>query len=140
MQVVAYNEAGIMRKLEVVPGMCRLLDYGMDEDHSYLVMSKYKGSLRQWCLEQPNITPRLSLELFLQAIDRVKVGAATCASAFCVYLVETTFGIFSVHHHRLSTEMLGVHLHHASRLKDSIMRTSLSALHRTLNDHYHLAV
>ena len=140
-QVVAYNEARIMRKLEGVPGMCRLLDYGMDKDHSYLVMPKYKGSLRQWRLEQPNITSRVSLELFLQAVSLVKVGAATCASAYCMTLLETTIDIFfECTTISLLPQISRGTLAPCLSLKNGIMRTNVSSLRRILIAHYHLVV
>ena len=98
-----------MRKLDSVPGMCRVLDYGVDQETAYLIMPKYKGSLRQWRLEQHNITPRLCLELFLQAICRVQVAATILACACHMILfgtmIQSSFIALSL---SLVPKMLGV--------------------------------
>ena len=71
-----------MNKLEDVPGVCKLLDYGVTTDAACLVMPKYQGSMRDWLLQQPQVADssmeRVHLMLFQHATNIVKVGFDVC--------------------------------------------------------------
>ena len=87
LQVVAYKEACIMKRLEDVPGVCELLDYGVTKDAACLVMPKYEGSVREWRLQQPSVVghsaERTYLQLLRLATQIVKVGFCACNPFAC---------------------------------------------------------
>ena len=66
-----------MNKLEDVPGVCKLLDYGVTSEAAYLVMPKYQGSMREWRLQQPQDADgsmeRVYLQVFWLATNIVEV-------------------------------------------------------------------
>ena len=59
-----------MQRLHHIPGICRLHDYGIGPDSILLVMTKYRCSLREWRLRQPE-DARYQLRLYLNIFAQV---------------------------------------------------------------------
>ena len=90
LQVISFEEVGILQRLQHLPGVCKLLDYGMSPEGICLVMPKYHCSLRRWrnC-HVPTSGPqqtRLYLNIFAQLVHLVQVDLT--ASHTPVYIVE----------------------------------------------------
>ena len=76
LQLTAFTEIGIMQRLEGISGVCKLQDYGIDQQGIYLVMTKYRCSLRDWREKQkhkPRQQLKLYLTMFLQVVELVQV-------------------------------------------------------------------
>ncbi|DBA77935.1 TPA: hypothetical protein ACH3X2_008356 [Trebouxia sp. C0005] len=74
-QLIAFTEVGIMHRLRNIPGVCKLHDYGIDQDHIYLVMTKYSCCLRDWREKQksdPSRQLNLYLNIFCQLVELVQ--------------------------------------------------------------------
>ncbi|CAG9464973.1 unnamed protein product [Pedinophyceae sp. YPF-701] len=75
--VDAFNEVFILEALRGEPGVCKLLDYGVDDHHIHIVLEDYKCSLRQWRRRQPlerracESHARLYLAVFRQVASAV---------------------------------------------------------------------
>lgn len=65
-----FNEILVMEKFKADPRICRLYDYGVDNDYYYIVMKEYKCSLKKWRLKQK--TPLLlNMSLYLNIFKRL---------------------------------------------------------------------
>ena len=76
LQLIAFTEVGIMHRLRNIPGVCKLHDYGIDQEHIYLVMTKYSCCLRDWREKQksdPSQQLNLYLNIFCQLVELVQV-------------------------------------------------------------------
>ena len=80
MQIIAFSEIGVMQRLARIPsvsgGVCKLHDYGIDRQGTYLVMTRYRCSLRAWLAKQasrPSLRLRLYLSIFCQLAELVQV-------------------------------------------------------------------
>ena len=76
LQVTAFTEIGIMQRLRHLQGVCQLQDYGIDQNSIYLVMTRYRTSLRDWRLKQtrkPTDQLKLYLNIFSQVAEQVQV-------------------------------------------------------------------
>lgn len=76
LQLIAFTEVGIMHRLRNIPGVCKLHDYGIDQEYIYLVMTKYSCCLRDWREKQkgnPCQQLNLYLNIFCQLVELVQV-------------------------------------------------------------------
>jgi len=65
-----FNEILIMEKFKADSRICRLYDYGLDNDYYYIVMKEYKCSLKKWRGKQK--TPlALNMPLYLNIFKRL---------------------------------------------------------------------
>ena len=80
LQLIAFTEVGIMHRLRNIPGVCKLHDYGIDQEHIYLVMTKHSCCLRDWREKQksdPSQQLKLYLNIFCQLVELVQVWQIT---------------------------------------------------------------
>lgn len=76
LQITAFTEIGVMRRLAHMPGICKLHDYGISRHGIYLVMTRYSCSLRTWLAKQtvkPALRLRMYMEIFRQLAELLKV-------------------------------------------------------------------
>ena len=110
LQLTAFTEIGIMQRLQHIPGVCKLHDYGITEEGIHLVMTKYHCSLRQWRERQgrtPSQQLKLYLNIFWQLVEVVQVDiviksqniqilSSTCRSAYVSYEVIIRISTYSI--------------------------------------------
>ena len=80
-QVNVLSEVAILEHLQGQPRVARLYDYGVDEDHCYMVLKRYPCSLKEWRSRQPadcRQQIRLYLHIFLQVVTAVQVRCLFC--------------------------------------------------------------
>lgn len=77
MQVIAFEEIGVLQRLKHLRGVCRLVDYGMTAEGAALVMPKYRCNLREWRDRYIALNSRqptlLYLNIFAQLVHTVQV-------------------------------------------------------------------
>jgi len=91
LQLIAFTEVGIMHRLRHIPGVCKLHDYGIDQEHIYLVMTKYSCCLRDWREKQkgdPSQQLNLYLNIFCQLVELVQVKCMPLTRSNCVVNAE----------------------------------------------------
>eukprot|EP00884_Botryococcus_braunii_P017130 jgi/Botrbrau1/40/Bobra.0022s0034.2 len=75
-QVSIFNEVTILERLQGMPGVCQLYDYGVCATSAALIMKRYAFSLRTWrerLPPDPSPLLRLYLRIFSDILARVKV-------------------------------------------------------------------
>lgn len=66
-----FNEILVMEKFKANPRVCRMYDYGVDNDNYYIVMREYKTSLRNWRRRQPLNLQIHRMPLYLHIFKKV---------------------------------------------------------------------
>jgi serine/threonine protein kinase len=65
-----FNEILIMEQFKGAPYICRLYDFGVDDDYYYIVMKLYKCSLRLW-REKQKLPLTVALPLYMNIFNKV---------------------------------------------------------------------
>lgn len=84
LQVSVFNEVTLLERLQGIPGICQLHDYGVCATSAALIMKRYPFSLRTWrerLPADPSSQLRLYLRIFADVLQRIKVQIPDlCAS------------------------------------------------------------
>ena len=85
-QVDIFSETAILERFKGKPGMCQLLDYGLDGDDFIMVLRHYAGSLKAWRDQMPGCPDgqlRRYLQIFGEVVSGVQVRAHLPAGIAC---------------------------------------------------------
>jgi len=66
-----YNEMTILDRFRGNPSVCQLYDYGVNEEYCYMVMKKYKTSLKSWRCRQTTELEQGMLPLYMWTFGRI---------------------------------------------------------------------
>ncbi len=101
LQVDIFSEIAILERFKGRPGMCQLLDYGLDGDDFILVLHAYCGSLKAWRAHMPTCPDghsRMYLRIFRDIVS-------------CVQVLATLHDIWAPHQLHSDILDLGFRLH-----------------------------
>lgn len=79
-----FSEISILERFKGRPGMCQLLDYGLDGNDFILVLRHYACSLGAWRAQLPGCPDghlRLYLQIFRDIVSSVQVSGRACSCA-----------------------------------------------------------
>ena len=115
-----FSEIAILERFRGRPGMCQLLDYGLDGDDFIMVLRHYSGSLKAWRDQMPDCPDgqlRMYLQIFGDIVSGVQVSAHLpagtalhdCHSLLHLPLSCTGFtALHAAHHNKLTPAIWGI--------------------------------